>query len=42
MSPCGVLMERYASTVWTLDANFRVYKRHGRQTIPVLMPEELR
>lgn len=31
-----------ASMVWTLDADFRVYKRHGRQAIPVLMPEELR
>lgn len=24
--------------VWTLDSDFRVYRRHGRQAIPVLMP----
>lgn len=27
------------STVVTLDADFRVYRRSGRLTIPVLMPE---
>jgi hypothetical protein len=24
--------------VWTLDSDFRVYRRHGRQAIPTLMP----
>lgn len=24
--------------VWTLDADFRVYRRHSRQAIPVLIP----
>lgn len=27
-------------TVFTLDADFRVYRRHGTRVIPVLMPEE--
>lgn len=27
-----------ASRVMTLDADFRVYRRHGRQVIPVLCP----
>ena len=26
------------ATVFTLDADFRVYRKHGRQMIPVLMP----
>ncbi len=30
------------SRVMTLDGDFRIYRRHGRQVIPVLMPEELR
>ncbi|MBA3503844.1 MAG: PIN domain-containing protein [Myxococcota bacterium] len=25
--------------VWTLDSDFRVYRRHGRQAIPTLMPD---
>ena len=24
--------------IWTTDAHFRVYRRHGRQTIPLLNP----
>jgi len=24
--------------IWTTDTHFRVYRRHGRQTIPVLSP----
>lgn len=24
--------------VWTTDSDFRVYQRHGRQSIPLLMP----
>ena len=28
-------------TVMTLDRDFRLYRRHGRQTIPVLMPPGL-
>jgi hypothetical protein len=24
--------------VWTPDSDFRVYRRHGRQTIPLLAP----
>ncbi len=24
--------------VWTLDSDFRVYRRHGRERIPTLMP----
>jgi predicted nucleic acid-binding protein len=27
------------SVVMTLDSDFGVYRRHGRQTIPVLMPQ---
>jgi hypothetical protein len=27
------------ATVLTLDADFRVYRRHGRQVIPVLLPD---
>jgi len=26
--------------VFTLDADFRIYRRHGNQVIPVLIPEE--
>jgi uncharacterized protein len=26
------------ATVWTLDGDFRVYRRNGRQRIPTLMP----
>jgi predicted nucleic acid-binding protein len=26
--------------LWTLDSDFRVYRRHGRQAIPTLMPPE--
>ena len=26
--------------VFTLDADFRIYRRHGNKVIPVLMPEE--
>ncbi len=29
------------SVVMTLDGDFRIYRRNGRQTIPVLMPSEL-
>jgi hypothetical protein len=25
--------------VFTLDADFRLYRRHGRQVIPLLAPE---
>ena len=28
------------SVVWTLDGDFRVYRRHGRQAIPTLMPHD--
>ena len=28
------------STVFTLDSEFRVYRRHGNKVIPVLMPEK--
>lgn len=30
-----------SSAVMTLDGDFLVYRRHGRQAIPVLMPPEL-
>ena len=29
---------RRQSTVFTLDSEFRIYRRHGRLTIPTLMP----
>jgi predicted nucleic acid-binding protein len=29
---------RRQSTVFTLDSDFRIYRRHGRLTIPTLMP----
>lgn len=25
--------------VFTLDSDFRIYRRHGNKTIPLLMPE---
>ncbi len=28
------------STVFTLDSDFRIYRRNGNKVIPVLMPEE--
>lgn len=28
------------STIFTFDADFRIYRRHGNRVIPVLMPEE--
>jgi predicted nucleic acid-binding protein len=28
------------SRIFTLDADFRIYRRHGNKIIPVLMPEE--
>ena len=28
------------STVFTLDHDFRIYRKHGRTAIPVLMPDE--
>ncbi len=28
------------SQVFTLDGDFRIYRRHGNKVIPVLMPEE--
>ncbi len=28
------------STVFTLDTDFRIYRRHGNKVIPVLMPED--
>lgn len=39
---CLVRMaELYAtSSILTLDRDFRIYRKHGRQTIPVLIPEE--
>jgi predicted nucleic acid-binding protein len=27
-----------AAVVWTLDHDFRVYRQHGRQTIPLVIP----
>ena len=40
---CLVRMaEQYAdATVLTLDAHFRVYRKNGRQMIPVIMPPEV-
>jgi len=29
---------REDSLVWTLDKHFRLYRRHGRQVVPTLMP----
>jgi hypothetical protein len=26
--------------LFTLDADFRIYRRHGNKVIPILMPEE--
>jgi predicted nucleic acid-binding protein len=28
-----------AGEVFTLDSDFRIYRRHGNKVIPVLMPE---
>lgn len=30
------------ATIFTLDADFRIYRRHGNRVIPVLMPEDRR
>lgn len=37
---CLVLLaERTAETrVWTTDSDFRIYRRHGRQAIPLIAP----
>ncbi len=33
------LAERHSgSSVFTLDSHFRIYRKHGRQQIPVIMP----
>lgn len=39
---CLVRMSELNSqcTVMTLDDDFRIFRRHGRQTIPVIMPEK--
>ena len=29
-----------AGVIFTLDADFRIYRRHGNKVIPVLMPED--
>jgi len=31
-----------ASRVWTVDSDFAVYRRNGRQAIPLIFPTELR
>lgn len=31
---------RPGSVIFTLDRDFRIYRRHGNKVIPVLMPEE--
>jgi predicted nucleic acid-binding protein len=38
---CLVRMaEMYSSSaVLTLDSDFRVYRKHGRQVVPVIMPD---
>jgi hypothetical protein len=28
-----------AAEVFTLDSDFRIYRRHGNKVIPVLMPD---
>jgi len=33
---------REDSVVFTIDRDFRLYRRHGRQVIPTLMPPEQR
>jgi hypothetical protein len=34
------LSEIHAATeVFTLDSDFRIYRRHGNKVIPVLMPD---
>ena len=32
---------RSEGIVLTLDSDFRLYRRHGRQTIPTIMPDDL-
>jgi predicted nucleic acid-binding protein len=29
------------STVMTLDGDFRIYRKHGRQVIPTIMPDDI-
>jgi hypothetical protein len=29
-----------SSRVFTLDSDFRIYRRHGRQAIPLIFPED--
>ncbi len=40
---CLVRMSELYDTgvVMTLDNHFRIYRRHGRRTVPVLMPSQL-
>jgi predicted nucleic acid-binding protein len=39
---CLVRMSEIHSdcAVWTLDSDFRVYRRSGRQSIPLLIPDQ--
>jgi hypothetical protein len=30
------------SSVFTLDGDFRIYRKHGRQVIPLIVPERVR
>lgn len=30
----------HGATIWTVDSDFRIYRRNGRQRIPSLMPPE--
>jgi len=38
---CLVRMSEIHSdcAIWTLDSDFRVYRRSGRQSIPLLIPD---
>lgn len=38
---CLVRMSELAkdATVFTLDGDFRIYRRHGRQAIPLIFPD---
>lgn len=40
---CMVRLAELASEswIWTLDNDFRIYRKHGRQTIPLLIPNDL-
>jgi hypothetical protein len=36
----NTLLLHTGAKVFTLDSDFRIYRRHGNKAIPLLMPED--